>query len=48
MVVVLSHGALSRMRAEGKIRQNLLKMDLLEAVIGLGSLVTPSCLLPQP
>jgi type I restriction enzyme M protein len=36
MAVVLPHGALFRMGAEGKIRQKLLSMDLLEAVIGLG------------
>jgi type I restriction enzyme M protein len=36
MVVVLPHGALFRMAAEGKIRQKLLGMDLLDAVIGLG------------
>lgn len=36
MAVVLPHGALFRMGAEGKIRQKLLQMDLLEAVIGLG------------
>ena len=36
MAVVLPHGALFRMGAEGKIRQKLLEMDLLEAVIGLG------------
>jgi type I restriction enzyme M protein len=34
--VVLPHGALFRMGAEGKMRQKLLGMDLLEAVIGLG------------
>lgn len=37
MAVVLPHGALFRKGAEGKIREALLKMDLLEAVIGLGS-----------
>jgi len=37
MAVVLPHGALFRMGAEGKIRQRLLGMDLVEAVIGLGS-----------
>ena len=37
MAVVLPHGALFRMAAEGKIRQKLLGMDILEAVIGLGS-----------
>ena len=36
MAVVLPHGALFRMGAEGKIRQELLGMDVLEAVIGLG------------
>ncbi len=36
MAVVLPHGALFRMAAEGKIRKNILKMDLLDAVIGLG------------
>jgi type I restriction enzyme M protein len=36
MAVVLPHGALFRMGAEGKIRQKLLGMDLIEAVIGLG------------
>jgi len=36
MVVVLPHGALFRMGKEGEIRQKLLAMDLLEAVIGLG------------
>jgi type I restriction-modification system DNA methylase subunit len=36
MAVVLPHGALCRMGAEGKIRQKILGMDLLEAVIGLG------------
>ncbi|HEY5550375.1 MAG TPA: N-6 DNA methylase [Opitutaceae bacterium] len=36
MAVVLPHGALFRMAAEGKIRQKILGMDLLEAVIGLG------------
>ncbi len=36
MAVVLPHGALFRMGAEGKIRQRLLGRDLLEAVIGLG------------
>jgi type I restriction enzyme M protein len=37
MAVVLPHGALFRKGAEGKIRQALLEMDSLEAVIGLGS-----------
>jgi len=36
MAVVLPHGALFRMGAEGRIRQKILGMDLLEAVIGLG------------
>lgn len=36
MTVVLPHGTLFRKGAEGKIRQELLKRDLLEAVIGLG------------
>lgn len=36
MAVVLPHGALFRMGAEGAIRQKILGMDLLEAVIGLG------------
>ena len=36
MTVVLPHGALFRKNAEGKIREELLKHDLLEAVIGLG------------
>lgn len=35
MAVVLPHGALFRMGVEGKIRRQLLEMDLLEAVIGL-------------
>lgn len=37
MAVVLPHGALFRKGAEGKIRAHLIKQDLLEAVIGLGS-----------
>src|SRR5690554_3779121 len=37
MTVVLPHGALFRKGAEGRIREELLKEDLLEAVIGLGS-----------
>jgi type I restriction enzyme M protein len=37
MTVVLPHGALFRKGAEGKIREKLLKDDLLEAVIGLGA-----------
>jgi type I restriction enzyme M protein len=36
MAVVLPHGALFRMAAEGKIRAKLLGMDILDAVIGLG------------
>jgi len=36
MAVVLPHGALFRMGSEGKIRHKILKMDVLEAVIGLG------------
>lgn len=36
MAVVLPHGALFRMGAEGAIRTRILGMDLLEAVIGLG------------
>ena len=36
MAVVLPHGALFRMGAEGRIREKILGMDLLEAVIGLG------------
>lgn len=36
MTVVLPHGALFRKAAEGKIREALIKMDMLEAVIGLG------------
>lgn len=36
MAVVLPHGALFRMGVEGKIRQRILEMDVLEAVIGLG------------
>ena len=37
MAVVLPHGALFRKGAEGRIRKALIEMDLLEAVIGLGS-----------
>ncbi|TVR19316.1 MAG: SAM-dependent DNA methyltransferase [Anaerolineaceae bacterium] len=37
MAVVLPHGVLFRMGIEGKIRQQILEMDLLEAVIGLGA-----------
>lgn len=36
MAVVLPHGVLFRMAAEGRIRKRILEMDLLEAVIGLG------------
>ncbi len=36
MAVVVPHGVLFRMGAEGEIRRKLLQMDLLEAVIGLG------------
>ncbi len=36
MAVVLPHGALFRMGAEGRLRETILKMDLLDAVIGLG------------
>lgn len=36
MAVVLPHGALFRKGAEGKIREQLINQDLLEAVIGLG------------
>jgi type I restriction enzyme M protein len=36
MAVVLPHGALFRMGAEGAIRRKILDMDLLESVIGLG------------
>lgn len=36
MAVVLPHGVLFRMSKEGKIRQKILEMDLLDAVIGLG------------
>ena len=36
MAVVLPHGVLFRKGAEGKIREAILKEDLLEAVIGLG------------
>jgi len=36
MTVVLPHGALFRKGAEGRIREALIKLDLLEAVIGLG------------
>ncbi len=36
MAVVLPHGVLFRMSKEGKVRQKLLEMDILETVIGLG------------
>ena len=36
MAVVLPHGVLFRMAKEGKIRQKLIEMDILDAVIGLG------------
>ncbi len=36
MTVVLPHGALFRKGAEGRIREALIKQDILEAVIGLG------------
>lgn len=36
MTVILPHGALFRKGAEGRIREELLTQDLLEAVIGLG------------
>lgn len=36
MAVVLPHGVLFRMGQEGRIRQHILEMDILEAVIGLG------------
>lgn len=36
MAVVLPHGVLFRMGREGEIRQKILQMDLLEAIIGLG------------
>lgn len=36
MAVVLPHGVLFRMGTEGSIRQKLLEMDILDAVIGLG------------
>jgi len=37
MAVVLPHGALFRMGVEGAIRRKILEMDVLDAVIGLGS-----------
>lgn len=36
IAVVLPHGVLFRMSKEGNIRQKLLEMDMLDAVIGLG------------
>ena len=36
MTVVLPHGALFRKGAEGRIREELIRQDMLEAVIGLG------------
>jgi len=36
MTVVLPHGALFRKGAEGRIREELINQDMLEAVIGLG------------
>ncbi|MDP1622146.1 MAG: N-6 DNA methylase [Bacteroidales bacterium] len=36
MAIVLPHGPLFRKGAEGKIRQTIIEMDLLEAIIGLG------------
>lgn len=36
LAVVLPHGALFRMGAEGKIRSRVLELDLIDAVIGLG------------
>jgi type I restriction enzyme M protein len=36
MAVVLPHGVLFRMGAEGAIRQKLVERDLIEAIIGLG------------
>jgi len=36
LAVVLPHGALFRMGAEGKIRSNVLAADVIETVIGLG------------
>jgi type I restriction enzyme M protein len=37
MAVVLPHGVLFRMGAEGEIRKRIIERDFLEAVIGLGS-----------
>lgn len=36
MAVVVPHGVLFRMAREGKIRQKILEMDILDSVIGLG------------
>jgi len=36
MAVVVPHGVLFRMSKEGKIRQKLLEMDILDTVVGLG------------
>lgn len=36
LAVVLPHGALFRMGAEGTIRRKVLEMDVIEAIIGLG------------
>ncbi len=36
LAIVLPHGALFRMGAEGRIRKKILELDILEAVIGLG------------
>ena len=36
LAVILPHGALFRMGAEGKIRSKVIDLDLIEAVIGLG------------
>ena len=37
MAIVLPHGVLFRKGAEGRIRQELIEKDILEAVIGLGA-----------
>ena len=37
LAVVLPHGAIFRMAAEGKIRSKVLDLDLIEAVVGLGA-----------
>jgi type I restriction enzyme M protein len=36
LAVVLPHGSLFRMGAEGRIRSKVLEMDVIEAIIGLG------------